>query len=385
MQKGGIMNRLRMMGLALAALLTAPLRAADQVKTDKGMVEGKASKDGQIRIFLGIPYAAPPVGPLRWKPPQPAASWDGVKKADHFGARAMQIHMWDDMIFRDSGPSENCLYLNVWTPAKSADEKLPVMVWIYGGGFAAGASSEPRQDGENLARKGVIVVSFNYRLGVFGFFSHPELTAESETHSSGNYGLMDMVAALNWVQKNISAFGGDPQQVTIFGESAGSFSVSGLMASPMAQGLFQRAIGESGAMFGEKRFLKPLEKSQEDGKEFAESIGLHSLKALRAKSAEDLLRASTQKDAFHFGTNLDGAFLPKSVEAIYAKGKQSHVPLLAGWNKNEGGIEWFMGKDAPTAENFKKKARDLFGAKAGTFLKLYPAGNDEQAKESAGD
>ena len=237
----------RMLALLTALLLTSDLAAA-QVKTQSGPVEGTESQDGRIRIFRGIPFAAPPVGELRWQPPRPVSPWEGVRKATAFGNRCMQAPIFSDMIFRDE-MSEDCLYLNVWTPARAATERLPVMVWIYGGGFQAGSASEPRQDGEKLAGKGVVVVSFNYRLGVFGFLAHPELTRESGHNASGNYGLLDQVAALQWVKANIAAFGGDPGKVTIFGESAGSFAVSALMASPLAQGLFHRAIGESGAFF----------------------------------------------------------------------------------------------------------------------------------------
>ncbi|MFA5264529.1 MAG: carboxylesterase family protein [Opitutaceae bacterium] len=235
-----------------------PLRTV-QVTTANGVVEGVISPDNEVRIFKGIPYAAPPVGELRWKAPQPAPSWTGVRKAVDFPKRAMQGRIFDDMIFRDDGPSEDCLYLNIWMPEKHPQaRKLPVMVWIHGGGFAAGASSEPRQDGGKLCKKGVMVVSINYRLGVFGFFAHPELTKESEHKASGDYGLLDQVAALEWVRKNIAAFGGDPNNVTIFGESAGSSSVSMLMASPLARGLFHHAIGESGASFFGKAMVKSL-------------------------------------------------------------------------------------------------------------------------------
>ncbi len=268
--------------LALTITAAAAL-AADQVRTDSGIVEGITSSTSKIRTFEGIPFAAPPVGNLRWQPPQPVAPWTGVRKANAFGARCMQGHLFSDMVFRDSGPSEDCLYLNVWTPADSANAHLPVMVWIYGGGFQAGASSEPRQDGENLAKKGVIVVSLNYRLGLFGFFSHPELTKESPHHASGNYGLLDQAAALEWVHKNIAAFGGDPNNVTIFGESAGSMSVSALVAAPVARGLFNRAIGESGGIVGLKGGLPTLSKTEQDGARFAESVGASSLQSLRAK------------------------------------------------------------------------------------------------------
>ena len=235
---------------ACLAMASTTLFAADAptVKTDKGKVQGYVSTDGEIRIFKGVPYAAPPVGPLRWKPPQPAAKWSGTKTATSYGYRCMQPDIYDDMIFHDPGRSEDCLTLNIWSPAKDKHAKLPVMVWIYGGGFTAGSTSEARQDGENLAHKGVIVVSMNYRLNVFGFLVHPELTAESPQHASGNYGLMDQAAAIQWVHRNIKNFGGDPDKVTIFGESAGSFSVSAQMASPVAKDLFQRAIGETGTI-----------------------------------------------------------------------------------------------------------------------------------------
>ena len=383
-----------------AILLALPLAAADQATTDKGVVEGTASKDHPTtHIFKGIPYAAPPVGALRWKAPQPAASWTGVRKAVEFGPRCMQGHIYNDMIFRDPGPSEDCLSLNVWTPAEfqgkrrmlidggSLEQPLPVMVWIYGGGYSAGATSEPRQDGENLARKGVVVVSMNYRLGVFGFFVHPELAKESGHGSSGNYGLMDQVAALQWVQKNIAAFGGDPNNVTIFGESAGSFSVSAQMASPLAQGLFQRAIGESGAFFSTTLGLKPLAKAEEDDAKFAEAVGAPTLEALRAKPADELLTAALKPggDGVRFAPDIDGWFFPETAYATYAAGKQSHVPLLAGWNADEGSARAIFKGDPATAANFAKRAKELYGDKADAFLKLYPAANDEQAERSAQD
>src|SRR3984893_7274296 len=271
-----MMNMLAKRGIAAAAVLlfsVGSLGAQVQVRTEAGLVAGSKSADGKVVIFKGIPFAAPPVGELRWKEPQPVSPWKGVSKATEFGARCMQALIYEDMVFRDAGPSEDCLYLNVWTPGVSAKTKLPVMVWIYGGGFQAGATSEPRQDGEHLAHKGVVIVSMNYRLGIFGFFSHPGLTAESAHHSSGNYGLMDQAATLEWVRKNIAAFGGDPHNVTIFGESAGSFSVSALMASPLSKGFIHTAIGESGAFFfGKTVSAKPLAESERRDAVFAESL-----------------------------------------------------------------------------------------------------------------
>ncbi|MDT5120900.1 MAG: para-nitrobenzyl esterase [Acidobacteriota bacterium] len=370
-----------MFGLTL--LFAAGVLATAQVRIDAGLIEGTTSADSHIRIFKGIPFAAPPVGDLRWQAPRAVAPWTGVRKATEFGARCMQGRIFQDMVFRDE-MSEDCLSLNVWTPATSGKERLPVMVWIYGGGFQAGSASEPRQDGENLAKKGVVVVSFNYRLGVFGFLSHPELTKEAG--ASGNYGLLDQVAALEWVKKNIAAFGGDPRKVTIFGESAGSFSVSALMASPLAQGLFQRAIGESGAFFTARDgtlVAKPLAESELAGVKFVEGMGAKAIADLRAKSADEVLQAALKGQAFRFAPNIDGRMLPRDVYSIYAEGKQAHVPLLAGWNADEARAGVVLAKDKPTVSSFSAQARTRFGESADTLLKLYAANSDAEALESA--
>jgi para-nitrobenzyl esterase len=370
------------LGLALAVCALA----ADQVQVASGTLEGFTSPDKKIRIFEGIPYAAPPVGNLRWQPPQPAASWTGVRKATAFGSRCMQGNIFKDMIFRDPGPSEDCLTLNVWTPATSADEHLPVMVWIFGGGFQAGGTSEPRQDGTQLAHKGVIVVSMNYRLGVFGFFSHPELTKESAHHASGNYGLLDQAAALEWVKNNIAAFGGDPANVTIFGESAGSMSVSAQMASPVSKGLFKQAIGESGGVFGLRTPMNTVEKSEQIGKQFATSLGAANLEALRAKPANEILQASLKKEnGFRFWPNVDGYFFPENPWAIYAAGQQAQVPLLAGWNADEQNAATFFGKSKPTKKNYVKKVQADFGSHADEVLKLFPDSTGAEMMQSAHD
>ncbi len=367
--------------LLLAGVSTA---AAGQVRTVAGSVEGSASADAKVQIFKGIPYAAPPVGALRWKEPQPVPSWQGVRPAKEFAARCMQARVFDDMVFRDAAPSEDCLYLNVWTPKVSPAAKLPVMVWIYGGGFQAGATSEPRQDGEHLAHKGVVVVSMNYRLGIFGFFSHPELTRESPHHASGNYGLQDQAAALQWVRKNIAAFGGDPENVTIFGESAGSFSVSALMASPLSKSLIHRAIGESGAFFGRTLNAKPLPDSEQDGVKFAQAVGADSLEKLRAMTSQQTLDAAMKdRNAFRFGPNIDGYFFPESPVDIYAKGNAAHIALLAGWNHDEGSYHMFFGADPPTKENYAKKVSQVYGEKAPEVLRAFPGDTDDQAKRSA--
>ncbi|SPE26082.1 Para-nitrobenzyl esterase [Candidatus Sulfopaludibacter sp. SbA6] len=368
-----------------------PLRTV-QARTASGLVEGVVSADNKVRTFKGIPFAAPPVGPLRWRAPQPAPSWSGVRKAVDYGPRCMQGRIYSDMIFHDGGPSEDCLYLNLWmaeaaVAAKPPEQvRLPVMVWIYGGGFQAGSSSEPRQDAGNLSKKGVMVVSMNYRLGVFGFFSHPDLARESGHNASGNYGLLDQVAALEWVHDNIARFGGDPANVTIFGESAGSFSVSALMASPLAQGLFRRAIGESGAYFGPTLPARPRAETEETDVKFAESsLGSASLEKLRAMTADEILEAALKQTGLRFAPNIDGYFLPGSVPEIYAAGRQSQAALLAGWNADEGNYRTFFGKDDPTPENFLAQARTRFGDKADRFVKLYPAETDAQAKRSAQD
>jgi len=371
--------------LGLPAAPAQPLRTV-QVRTANGVLEGVVSADGLVRTFKGIPYAEPPVGPLRWKPPQPAPPWTGVRKAVDYGPRPMQGRIFDDMIFHDNGPGEDCLYLNIWMPEHRSPGKLPVMVWIYGGGFAAGSTSEPRQDGGNLAKRGVMVVSFGYRLGVFGFLALPELTKESEHNASGNYGLLDQVAALQWVKANIATFGGDPDNVTIFGESAGSFSVSALMASPLAQGLFKRAIGESGAFFGNTLPAKPRAEAEAAGVKFvASAFGTNSLEALRAVPAQKLLAAALQLPWEYFKPDIDGYFLPTNCLAIYAAGRQSHVPLLAGWNRDEGSFKSYFTNDAPTVENYTARARAHFGTNAETFLKLYPAATDAEVERAAQD
>lgn len=351
------------------------------VNTESGQVEGKTTPDGTIRAFLGIPYAAPPVGEWRWREPQPARPWQGVRQAVTFGSRCMQGRIYDDMVFLDPGPSEDCLTLNIWTPA-SPPSKLPVMVWIYGGGFQAGATSEPRQNGEFLAHKGVVVVSMNYRLAIFGFFAHPELTQESPHHASGNYGLMDQAAALQWVKRNIAQFGGDPDNITIFGESAGSYSVSAQMASPLAKNIIRHAIGESGALFGRSN-PKSLPESEQDGFLFGQQIGAETLAKLRALSAEQLLAAYMKGDHERFKQNVDGYFLPSSPLEIYKNGDQARVPLLAGWNRDEETWRSFFGQDPATKLNYTAKVKHDYGEHAAAILKLFPANTLEQMKTSA--
>lgn len=370
-------------------MLLGAQSAKDQVKIETGILEGTTNSDHSVRIFKGVPFAAPPVGELRWKAPQAAPKWTGVRQADKFGSACLQTDVFGDIYFRDHQPSEDCLNLNVWIPAHPAKSaRLPVFVWFYGGGFVAGGNSEPRYDGENLAKKGVIVVEPNYRLGVFGFYSHPGLSKESAHNSSGNYAFLDQVAALEWVLKNIAVFGGDPSNITIGGESAGSLSVSALMASPLSRHLFQRAIGESGAFFPDRQeggiHLKSRADTEAFGVKFAESFGAKSLADMRAKPANDLLQAAAQHNrGFDFGPNLDGYFLPVDVKTIYARGEQARVPLLAGWNADEGKIQVLLAPQKPTAKSFAEQAGTRFGDQADEFLKLYPAKTDEEALTSA--
>ncbi len=246
---------MRSLLFSIAAIFMAvqlvPAAIEEPVHLDAGLISGVAGTNSAVRVFRGILYAAPPVGNLRWREPQPATHWDGVRKADQFGAICKQpAFRGAPAGAKPPNMSEDCLFLNVWTAATSASDRRPVMVWIHPGGYQTGSGSTPGYDGEGLAKKGVVLVTINYRLGVFGFFSHPELTKESEHHASGNYALMDQAAALRWVQKNIAGFGGDPQRVTVFGDSAGSSSIANLMGSPRVKGLFQRAVGESGAWMG---------------------------------------------------------------------------------------------------------------------------------------
>ena len=341
----------------------------------------------RVRAYKGIPYAAPPLGPLRWRPPQPVAAWTGVRPTHAFGPNSLQGVVWDDIAPYVAGVSEDCLYLNVWTPAAPSDSaRLPTMVWIHGGGFVAGSGAEPRYDGARLAARGIVVVTLNHRLNALGFLAHPELTAESDHHASGAYGLLDLVAALKWVKSNIAAFGGDPDKVRIAGESAGSQAASALMASPLAKGLFARVIGESGAMFASpSRAPASLEEAEAEGLDFMETVGARSLAELRAASADAILAASP---GLGFRPIIDGWFLPRSPAEIFAVGEQCDVPLMAGWNKDEGfNFTLLQGDDAKRA--YAELVRGIFGDRAEAALRLYPAGSleidDASARALGGD
>jgi para-nitrobenzyl esterase len=369
--------------IALCAVAIQPVFAADRVKTANGILETtSAPKDG-VRSFKGIPFGQPPVGELRWVEPQPVKNWKGVRNANEFGPRCMQrTSPGADYWFRSSGMSEDCLYLNVWTPAKSGQEKLPVLVYIFGGGFQNGDGSEPRYDGENMARKGMVAVSVNYRTNIFGFFVHPELTKESPHHAAGNYGLLDQVAALRWVQKNIAAFGGDPERVTVAGESAGSISVSALMASPLSKGLMAGAIGESGAMISSLP-PQPLADAEQNGVKFGTAAGANTLAALRAMTAEQIQEAVTKIQGVRFGTALDGYFLPKPLTAIFEAGEQAKIPLLAGSNTQEQPARSVLGTGEPTPETLANAIRKFYGDDAADVLKAYAAKTTDEVYEAA--
>jgi para-nitrobenzyl esterase len=353
---------------------------APTVKIHNGILEG--TNESGIEVFRGVPYAAPPVDNFRWREPQPLNNWTGVRKADKFGPRAMQLPVFGDMDFRSNGMGEDCLYLNVWTPAKSTTAKLPVLVYFYGGGFIAGDGSEPRYDGESLSRRGIVSVTVNYRLGVFGFFSYPELTKESPHHASGNYGLLDQAAAIKWVKENIASFGGDPNKITIGGESAGSFSVSAQMASPLSRNLIAGAIGESGSLLG----LTPtatLQEAENAGSGFAKSIDKNSLAALRAMPADELLKSTSKAGYGSFPVDVDGYFFPQSPLQIFQEGKQAHVPLLVGWNSGEMNYHMILRDKAPTVESYTNAVKKLYGDKAEEALEAYHAANDEEVIPAA--
>ncbi|WP_426608943.1 carboxylesterase/lipase family protein [Bradyrhizobium sp. McL0616] len=355
-----------------------------QVRTQAGHVRGQQRDASGVLAFKGIPYAAPPVGPLRWRAPQPPTPWTGVRDASTFGAGCLSSLANDH---RPGPRAEDCLYLNVWTAAQEADEKRPVMVWIHGGGFQFGSSANTATDGSLLAAKGVVVVSFNYRLGIFGFLAHPDLDAEAP---SGNYGLRDQLAALSWVKANIASFGGDPENVTLFGESAGAMAVGILMASPLAHGLFHKAIGESGAFWdGRHGPLQSIDEARARGVAFARRQGNASIAALRGMPAEQLSAAAPWSFRLDhvtasFSPSIDHHVIPDVPARRFLRDEQMHIPLLAGWNSAEEFPFMSLSLPAQSAQAFRAAAEAMFGReRLADFLKLYPADTDAQAKASA--
>lgn len=379
--------------VVIAAVAAAPRRAATDapVRIGGGLVAGAPGRDPAIRVFKGLPFAAPPVGDLRWRAPRPVVPWAGVRRADQFGANCVQTIVeekkpWTYEFMAHGPVSEDCLLLNVWTGARSASEKRPVYVYVHGGANTEGSGSVPAYDGEGLARKGIVVVTVNYRLGVLGFFTHPALTKESETRTSGNYALLDLVASLRWVRDHIAAFGGDPANVTLGGQSAGAGNTHSLVASPLARGLFHRAIAESGSSLTTGANTRTLAQQEAIGLAFAEAKGVPSLAGLRAMSWAELTApvpapagSATLPPAARFGVVIDGHVLTASPKDVFVQGTQNDVPTLTGSNKHENGA---TPRPDITAAAFQAQARQRFGDLAGEFLALYPAATDAQARVS---
>jgi para-nitrobenzyl esterase len=369
------------------ALLTASLAAQQkdqlaQVRVEQGWLSGTLGSDPSVVVFRGVPFAAPPVGDLRWRAPRQPATWKGVRKADRFSPNPMQemrerFGPWTTEYQPQGAVSEDCLYLNIWTGAKSGGKKRPVMVYIPGGAFTGGSGNCRVYDGENLAKKGLVVVTINYRVGVLGFLAHPELTRESAHHTSGNYGLLDQMAALQWIKRNIVMFGGDPARVTIMGQSAGAASVHFLTGSPLAKGLFIRAIAQSGS-YAQTGPGETLATAEQVGIRFAKAKRAASLAELRAMPAADL--TAPAKEEFHFLPIVDGWYLPKSVDDIFAAGEQSDVATLTGWVADEGSFSDDYGK--VPVEEFVKRVRQQVGAQADVILKFYPTSTQAEAAES---
>ena len=356
----------------LFAAGTTNAQKPSPVKVEQGLLQG-TSEDG-LTVYKGIPFADPPVGDLRWRVPQPAGPWEGVKQANQFAPAPVQGGN------PPSGKSEDCLYLNIWTPAKSPDDRVPVLVWIYGGGFSFGSTAERVYSGDVLAKKGVVLVSIAYRIGQLGFLSHPELTAESPNHVSGNYGLLDMIAGLKWIQKNIAAFGGDPTKVTIFGESAGGIAVSMLCASPLAKGLFHGAISQSGGSFGPPRVttfpgenLKLIKDAEASGIVFAQKAGVASVAALRKMDADKLPTGWGMGNAWPI---IDGYVIPDDQYKLYEAGNYNDTPILVGYNSDEG-LSFTRTKDP---EEFIAGVKLRYGKFADELLKAYPVGENAVAK-----
>ena len=353
-----------------------------QVQIENGIIEGNYDTHTGMQTYFGVPFAKPPVGELRWKAPQPLDPWTGVKETKAFGPRPMQTMVFGDMKSRSAGVSEDCLYLNVWTPANRNTKDLPVLVYFYGGGNVAGDASEPRYDGESMAKKGMVVITTNYRLNVFGNLAHPDLSKESPYKASGNQGQLDQQMALQWVQKNIAAFGGDPTKVTIAGESAGSIGVSAQMASPLNKNLIAGAIGESGAAIHPTMAPVPLVEAEKLGQEFLEKAGYSTIAAFRKLSTREIYEIYNESQRFGFPMVIDGYFLPKSLPELFASGEQAQIPLLLGWNSAEiPGMAFTQGPY--TEENYVAKVKEAYPKRYSEALKLYPVGSEKDIERSA--
>jgi para-nitrobenzyl esterase len=378
-------------GILLAVLLSIAPFAQSQIQNVKitgGQLQGVIA-DG-VASFKGIPFAAPPVGDLRWKAPEPSKAWTGIRKADAYATGCMQDSSMAKMVGASVGVSEDCLYLNVWTAATNAGEKRPVMVWIHGGAFVGGMTGTPMFDGTKFAQKGVVLVSIAYRLGVFGFMAHPELSRESGK-GSGAYGIRDMIAGLQWVKNNIAQFGGDPSCVTIFGESAGGIAVGMLSAAPAAKGLFQRAISESGGSFAPPRIaneagqnVPSLKLAESNGESFLKKLGAADIKAARAMAAEQIQKAAGggMGGGSSFWPVADGTAIPGDPYELYDKGQFNDTPILVGTNSNEGGL---FARGPVTAAAFEKQIRSGYGEKADVILSAYPHSTDAEASRASAD
>ena len=379
--------------VALGAVSPGPFAAGDAmlapVRIESGLVAGAGlGERNEIHVYRGVPFAAPPVGAFRWKPPRPVTPWAGVRMCTEFGPWCPQPK---PMLGRElGGMSEDCLYLNVWTPARAPTERLAVMVWIHGGGCTTGSGAMAAYDGETLARQGVVAVTINYRLGPFGFFAHPLLSQESEHGVSGNYGLLDQLAALQWVQRNIAAFGGDPDCVTIFGESAGALSACRLLVSPLATGLFHRAIAQSGGPHGRNRHLRAewygMESMEHLGERIAQKLGCDKapdpVAALRAKSGEEVLAAADASQGLFgkgnkFSPIIDGWVLPEDPGDVFDAGRQHRVPLIAGSNADEGTV-FLRQLPVKGVLGYRLAVRTLFDGRAPEVLRLFPAARDAE-------
>ena len=347
---------------------------AVQTTVAQGKLEGILSTVSGVRHYLGVPFAAPPVGERRWRAPQPAAAWTGVRPAKTFGPRPVQQYVFDDMRFR-SEMSEDCLYLNVWTPTGDRDARLPVLLYFHGGGNRAGSGDELRYDGEYLASQGVIVVTANYRLGMFGFLAHPELSAETGK-GSGNYGLLDQVAALKWVYNNATAFGGDPERITIGGESAGSMDCSLLMASPQSRDLIAGVFGQSGSAIAGSYQTKPLAEGEAQGLKLLTGSPFKSVADLRQATTAELYELSVARTDVSYPLVVDGDFLPRHPREIYEAGQQAAVPLLVGWTHTEAA--WVQ--PAASAADYEAEVRQQYGPRAAEVLKLYPSSDHARSK-----
>jgi len=373
-----------MMAFVLGACTAKEASVEEKVQVESGYISGFQDMESGVISFKGIPFAAPPVGDLRWKAPQPVEPWEGTRECTSFGPSPVQaapapFMFWSEEFLIPEEPiGEDCLYLNVWTKAETEADKLPVLVYIYGGGFRSGGAGCAIYDGGAMAKKGVIFVSINYRVGVFGFLAHPELSAEAGYGSSGNYAILDMIAALKWIQQNIEQFGGDAGNVTIAGQSAGSFAVNYLTVSPLAKGLFHKAIAQSGAAFLKSPFRPSvtLEEAEQTGLAFAEGLGSASLAELRSLPADSILNARGGLN----GPFTDGYVIPESVMDAYENGQQNDVPVIVGWNGDEG-----MMMQMQAADKFKEQAELRFGDLAEDFLAVYPAGTEEEATRSQVD